>query len=130
MSNLWLPSDAFMQGVKIIIDRNFTPEIANRFLVKYEVDKAKKFDYADVYSQITGKSARVLEVYYQEGDATEYICDIKESMPPKIAQAVLLRFVLDKRNAGVIGKDWDRLNLEGNRITLQKGVSQSNAKSA
>jgi hypothetical protein len=108
-------------GVKQILERHFTPEIANRFTLIFEAEAYNDYN-KNIHNQLRDNML-ILEVHYQIGEGLiEYICDIFGWMTPKQAEYKLLRYITDKAKEGKIGKDWD---LEGgDKISLALTTTQ------
>lgn len=90
-------------GVTLILEKHFAPEIVKRFKLIFE---ANAFHGQNIVNQIRNDKV-ALEVYYQEGDATEYICDVWSYMNTKQAEYHLLNRITDAWKAKKIGKNWN-----------------------
>lgn len=89
-------------GVKLILEKHFAPEIVKKFKLIFE---AQAFQGENIFNQINNNNL-ALEVYYEEKDSTEFVCDIWSSMDKRQAEAHLLRHITDAAKAGKIGKNW------------------------
>lgn len=89
-------------GVTLILEQHFAPEIVKRFQLIFE---AQVFTAENILNQIRQDNV-ALEVYYDTGETTEYICDVWSWMKPKQAEAHLLRHITDAAKVGKIGKNW------------------------
>lgn len=89
-------------GIRLILEKHFAPEIVNRFKLVFE---AEKFQGEAIHNQLKNERL-VLEVYYEDTDGTNFICDVWSTMTPPQAEAHLLRCITDAARVGKIGKTW------------------------
>lgn len=91
------------EGVLKILDTHFAPEIVKNFKLIFE---AQSFQGENIYKQLKDEKL-CLEVYYEDTDGTNYVCDIWSWMDPKQAEVALLKGITDKWKDGKIGKNWN-----------------------
>jgi len=90
------------EGVKLILEKHFAPEIVDRFKLIFE---AQSFQGQNIINQIRDNKV-AMEVYYDTGKSTEYITDVWSDQSHKEVEAHLLRFITDAVKAGKLGSDW------------------------
>lgn len=90
-------------GVTLILEKHFAPSIVKNFKLIFE---AQAFAGQNIKNQLKNDKL-ALEVYYQEGDSTEYICDVWSYMNTKQVEYHLLNRITDAWKAKKIGKNWD-----------------------
>jgi hypothetical protein len=89
-------------GVTLILEKHFAPNIVKKFKLIFE---AQAFTGKNIMNQIKDDKL-ALEVYYDNGDTTEYVCDVWSYMNKKQAEYHLLNRITDCVKAGKFGTNW------------------------
>lgn len=96
----------FRRGVMRILEENFSPKIASKFLLEFEVNLYNDDTNKNIQNQKRDQNY-VLEVRYKTGEGTsEYICDVYSWESRAKTEYRLLKYITDKVKDGKIGQDW------------------------
>lgn len=106
ITNMRIFTHPLRDGVTLILEKHFAPEIVKRFRLEFE---ANAFQGQNIRNQIVNDKVSLM-VYFEEGESTEFICDVWSYMSPKQAEFHLLNRITDAWKSKKIGKNW---NLEG-----------------
>jgi len=104
-------------GVTLILERHFAPEIVSRFKMIFE---AQIFQAQNIINQKRDDKV-ALEVHFDTGTSTEFICDVWSYMSPKQAEYHLLKMITDAAKTGKIGTNW----LEGKDGRISEDVASA-----
>lgn len=101
-TNMKFYTHPLREGVTLILEKHFAPEIVQRFQLQFE---ANAFQGQHIMNQLRDDKVS-LEIYYDTGGTVEYICDVWSWMRPKEAEYHLLNRITDAAKAGKIGQHW------------------------